>query len=130
MTIDNQFLNELRGKDDIPDIIKLPSKVYKLQKKLSELKQRESEMKLKRVKTLPIINIPRNSVKNIFRQTKRKEYKIFDSLPSLKNTPQCPEGFVWSIRSGKCVKAKKLKMNKKIVQDPEFASLFAKLRKT
>lgn len=115
--IDNTFLDLLKGSSDtIPIIVPVPDKIKNVINRINVINVQE---KLQR----PVIkNIEKvkYDIKDIFikkdinirPQIKNISIKKYRSLPSLKESIPCPEGYIRSLKTGKCIKSKKINKDK------------------
>ena len=106
--IDYKFLEDLRGKNDIPEIVEEPEKVKAFKERLAKLTPEKKAV----VKTVPKnFILQKSNNNNLFNKNFMKEkVKYKKSLPSVKSTPQCPPGYIRSVKTGKCIKQKKEKV--------------------
>lgn len=133
------FLKALYGKDDIPeDLIELPEKYKNVRDKVRQAYREDLDIRprAKQMSNNFLIQPLKREVPNLFGNPLEKRIRkgITRSLPSISSLPKCPEGYKWSIRSGKCikdrVKAKKNKssLSKATFQNSEILGILKKLK--
>ncbi len=116
--IDYEFLKDLRGKDEITVIVPEPEKIQRVKERINLVNQ-ELVMNKLRVKTM----MPERAMeifakedvkaeKKVQKEKKKSVPKKIKSLPSVKGSEPCPEGYIRSPRTGRCIKDKKYKLMK------------------
>lgn len=112
--IDYEFLKELRGKDDMHMVVPEPEKIQRVKERINIVNEEflRNRPRVKSMKMSAVMNLNELFLKeNPIKKQEQKSKKI-KSLPSVKRSEPCPEGYIRSVRSGKCIKDKKYKMLK------------------
>lgn len=130
--IDYEFLKVLRGKEDIPFIVPEPDKIQRVKERI-KLVNEEILRERPRIKSMENLNLEDLFVKQRAEmQVKReKNKKPPKSLPSVKSSEPCPEGYIRSTRTGKCIKDKKYKAKKakKVNVDDSILKILKEIKK-
>lgn len=129
--IDYEFLKVLRGRDDIELIVPEPSRIQAVKERMKAINEEVLKERL-RIKTLEKTNLEDLFVKQK-EQAKKDEAKKtkIRALPSIKSSDPCPEGFIRSTRTGKCIKDKKYKEKKarKVNVDNSILKILKEIKK-
>lgn len=129
--IDYEFLKVLRGRDDIELIVPEPSRIQAVKERMKAINE-EVLKERPRIKTLEKTNLEDLFVKQK-EQAKKDEAKKtkIRALPSIKSSDPCPEGFIRSTRTGKCIKDKKYKEKKarKVNVDNSILKILKEIKK-
>lgn len=129
--IDYEFLKVLRGRDDIELIVPEPSRIQAVKERMKAINEEVLKERL-RIKTLEKTNLEDLFVKQK-EQAKKDEAKKtkIRALPSIKSSDPCPEGFLRSTRTGKCIKDKKYKEKKarKVNVDNSILKILKEIKK-
>lgn len=129
--IDYEFLKVLRGKDDIEVVIPEPSRIQAVKERMKAINIQVLQER-PRIKTLEKTNLEDFFIKQKT-QVKKEEVKKSKvrSLPSIKSSDPCPEGFIRSTRTGKCIKDKKYKEKKarKVNVDNSILKILKEIKK-